>query len=74
MEIKTQIEELAERELMRVRDDADAIMSIIDDRNRSLTSRINQVQMFLQGLQARNITISEIKGQIMFLDNNKQKI
>ena len=64
------VNELTERELQRICDDAEALMSIIQDRDRSLISRLNQVQMLLQSLQNRNITISELKGQITLL--NKQ--
>lgn len=64
------VSELTERELKRICDDAEALMSIIQDRDRSLISRLNQVQMLLQSLQNRNITISELKGQITL--QNKQ--
>lgn len=66
-QIKDQITELTEKELSRVYDDAEVMMSIIKDSNRPLISRLNQVQAYLQTLQARNITISELKGQITLL-------
>lgn len=67
-----QVNDLVERELLRISNDAEDLLSIIQDNDRSLVSRMNQVQMFLQSLQNRYITISELKGQVIQLksENN----
>lgn len=67
-----QVKDLVERELLRISNDAEDLLSIIQDNDRSLLSRMNQVQMYLQCLQNRYITISELKGQLIQLKNESK--
>lgn len=67
------VNDLVERELLRISNDAEDLLSIIQDNDRSLVSRMNQVQMYLQCLQNHYITISELKGQLIQLKENEYK-
>lgn len=62
-----QVNDLVERELLRISNDAEDLLSIIQDDDRSLLSRMNQVQMYLQCMHNHYITISELKGQVIQL-------
>lgn len=68
MNDNSQITELTERDLLRVYQEAEMIMSIIKDEKRSLVSKLNQVQSSLNNLHSLNLAISEWKGQIKLLD------
>lgn len=68
MDSKSQITELTERDLLRVYQEAEMIMSIIKDEERPLISKLNQVQSSLNNLHSLNLAISEWKGQIKLLD------
>lgn len=63
----SQVNDLAERELLRISNDAEDLLSIIQDNDRSLISRMNQAQTFLRSLHNRYITIAELEGQIIQL-------
>lgn len=60
---------LTERELLRVCQEAEMIMSVINDENRSLLSKLNQVQSSLKNLHSLNLAISEWKGQMKLLND-----
>lgn len=66
---KELITELTERELIRVFQEAEMIMSVIKDENRSLVSKLNQVQSSLKNLHSLNLAISEWKGQMKLLND-----
>lgn len=66
---KELITELTERELLRVCQEAEMIMSVINDENRSLVSKLNQVQSALKNLHSLNLAISEWKGQMKLLND-----
>lgn len=66
---KELITELTERELLRVFQEAEMIMSVIKDENRSLVSKLNQVQSSLKNLHSLNLAISEWKGQMKLLND-----
>lgn len=66
---KELITELTERELLRVCQEAEMIMSVINDETRSLVSKLNQVQSSLKNLHSLNLAISEWKGQMKLLND-----
>ncbi|MGK4223121.1 hypothetical protein [Parabacteroides distasonis] len=67
MDNKSQITELTERDLLRIYQEAEMIMSVIKDEERPLMSKLNQVQSSLNNLHSLNLAISEWKGKITLL-------
>ncbi len=69
MKNKCEINDLAERELLRVQADAEDLIACIQDTNRPIISRLIQVQLHLHRLHTRSIVLAELRGQLVLLNN-----